>query len=72
MKKILVVALTAVVAIGVAVPVALGATPASVPTMGNKLTCFDGTSERPIYGGKLHRGQVRRRDAEQQRRRPGR
>ena len=50
MKKILV-ALTAVVAIGVAVPVALGATPASAPTMGNKLTCFDGTSEGTTYGG---------------------
>jgi hypothetical protein len=51
-KKILF-ALTAVVAIGVAVPVALGAThPASVPTMGNKLTCFDGKSEGTIYGGK--------------------
>ena len=52
MKKILVVALTAVVAIGVAVPVALGATPASIPTMGNKLTCFDGKSEGPTYGGR--------------------
>jgi hypothetical protein len=51
-KKILV-ALTAVVAIvGVAVPVALAAQPASVPTMGNKLTCFDGPSEKTIYGGK--------------------
>ena len=53
MKKILFAAMTAVVAIGVAVPVALGATqPASVPTMGNKLTCFDGPSEQTIYGGK--------------------
>ena len=52
MKKILL-ALTAVVAIGVAVPVALGATqPSSVPTMGNKLTCFDGPSEGTDYGGK--------------------
>jgi hypothetical protein len=51
-KKILV-ALTAVVAIvGVAVPVALAAQPASVPTMGNKLTCFDGKSEGTVYGGK--------------------
>jgi hypothetical protein len=51
-KKILV-ALTAVVAIvGVAVPVALAAQPASVPTMGNKLTCFDGPSEGNVYGGK--------------------
>jgi hypothetical protein len=49
-KKILL-ALTAVVAIGVAVPVALGAThPASVPTMGNKLTCFDGTTDGGFYG----------------------
>lgn len=51
MKKILF-ALTAVVAIGVAVPVALAAHPASVPTLGNKLTCFDGPSEGTIYGGK--------------------
>jgi hypothetical protein len=50
-KKILL-ALTAIVAIGIAVPVALGATqPTSVPTMGNKLTCFDGPSEGTIYGG---------------------
>ena len=51
MKKI-VLALTAVVAIGVAVPVALAATPASAPAMGNKLTCFDGPSEGTKYGGK--------------------
>ena len=52
MKKILL-ALTAIVAIGVAVPVALGATqPApSVPTTTNMLTCFDGPSEQTIYGG---------------------
>jgi hypothetical protein len=51
-KKILV-ALTAVVAIGVAVPVALGATQPAAPTVpGNKLTCFDGKSEGTIYGGK--------------------
>jgi hypothetical protein len=51
-KKILV-ALTAVVAIvGVAVPVALAAQPASVPVNGNKLTCFDGPSEGTPYGGK--------------------
>ena len=52
MKKILV-ALTAVVAIvGVAVPVALAAQPASVPVNGNKLTCFDGPSEGTLLGGK--------------------
>ena len=54
MKKILL-ALTAVVAIGTAVPVALGATqPApTVPTVaGIALTCFDGKSEKTVYGGK--------------------
>jgi hypothetical protein len=52
-KKILL-ALTAVVAIGVAVPVALGATqPApTFPTFAGTLTCFDGPSEDTIYGGK--------------------
>ena len=53
MKKILLAALTAVVAIGIAVPVALGATkPApTVPTVaGNQLTCFDGTTDGDAYG----------------------
>ena len=45
MKKILL-AVTAVVAIGVAMPVALGASPLA-PSIanGNKLTCFDGTTD---------------------------
>ena len=54
MKKILL-ALTAVVAIGVAVPVALGATkPAPMVPMvaGNQLTCFDGKSAGATYGGR--------------------
>ena len=54
MKKILFAALTAVVAIGIAVPVALGATtkPAPlVPTFaGSALTCFDGTTDGGAYG----------------------
>jgi hypothetical protein len=50
-KKILL-ALSTVVAIGIAVPVALGATQPAAPTVpGNKLTCFDGTSEGLGYGG---------------------
>ncbi len=53
MKKILF-ALTAVVAIGIAVPVALGATkpvPVAPTFVGSALTCFDGPSEATIYGG---------------------
>ena len=52
MKKILFAALTAVVAIGVAVPVALGASkPVPVlPTVANQLTCFDGTTDGGSYG----------------------
>ena len=54
MKKILFAALTAVVAIGIAVPVALGATkpvPVAPTFVGSALTCFDGPSEATIYGG---------------------
>ena len=53
MKKILFAALTAVVAIGIAVPVALGASKPVpvVPTVANQLTCFDGTIGGAIYGG---------------------
>jgi hypothetical protein len=53
MKRILL-ALTAVVAIGIAVPVALGATqPApTVPTVaGNTLRCFDGTTDPGNFYG---------------------
>lgn len=52
MKKILF-ALTAVLAIGIAVPVALGATkpaPAVPTTISSKLTCFDGTTDGGAYG----------------------
>ena len=71
MKKILSFALTAVVAIGTAVPVALGATqpaPTAPTVAGIALTCFDGPSEKTVYGGKCTVTRSGRRDAEQQRR----